>query len=289
MIANFFFENKGALIMDQSYFAGPGNIYRAEILFKAGVHPDKSGMDLERDEFDEIWFHTVALLNRGYETGSILTVDPEEARSLGKPKLRRYIYNSKKCPRCNTPIKTWDIANRTCYACPKCQPLVSRNQPESSAVVTPAKTDCVPFNSHCARENVDSRLAESGPSRLTVKEIKAQLTKIGVQIPFKGKKADLVELLTTATTSTKSSGDEERKSAAFVSPEDAAFEKARAGESLAVEHIAELAPGQARKARVRVLFPGEGDTVEESKNVKAKRKASLQNKRSARKSKRKKS
>ena len=30
----------GALIMDQSFFTGPGNIYRAEILFKAAVHPD---------------------------------------------------------------------------------------------------------------------------------------------------------------------------------------------------------------------------------------------------------
>jgi hypothetical protein len=37
----------------------------------------------------------------------------------------------------------------------------------------------------------------------------------------------------------------------FVSPEDAATEKALAGENLAVEHIAELAPGQARKARAR--------------------------------------
>jgi endonuclease-8 len=33
----------GAIIMDQSFFAGPGNIYRAEILFKAAVHPDTAG------------------------------------------------------------------------------------------------------------------------------------------------------------------------------------------------------------------------------------------------------
>ena len=29
----------GQLLMDQSCFAGVGNIYRCEILFKAGVHP----------------------------------------------------------------------------------------------------------------------------------------------------------------------------------------------------------------------------------------------------------
>jgi formamidopyrimidine-DNA glycosylase len=146
----------GALIMDQTFFAGPGNIYRAEILFKAGVHPDKRGLELERPEFDRIWYHTVALLERGYETGSILTVDPEEALSLGEPKLRRYIYNSSKCPRCKSPIKTWQIANRTCYACLKCQPM----GPEAT-IVTPSKNH-EPFNSHCARESAEIRLAETG-------------------------------------------------------------------------------------------------------------------------------
>ena len=82
----------GALIMDQSFFTGPGNIYRAEILFKAGVHPEISGKDLTRPQFDRVWFHTVELLRRGFQTGSILTVDPEEARALGKPKLRRYAH-----------------------------------------------------------------------------------------------------------------------------------------------------------------------------------------------------
>ena len=42
----------GALVMDQSCFTGPGNIYRAEILFKAGVHPDRPGRSLSRDERD---------------------------------------------------------------------------------------------------------------------------------------------------------------------------------------------------------------------------------------------
>ena len=112
----------GALIMDQSCFTGPGNIYRAEILFKAGVHPDVRGRELTRPQFDQVWRHTVCLLQRGYETGSILTVDEDEARALGKPTLRRYIYNQSNCPRCTHRIETWSINNRTCYACPVCQP-----------------------------------------------------------------------------------------------------------------------------------------------------------------------
>jgi formamidopyrimidine-DNA glycosylase len=34
------------LLMDQSVIAGVGNIYRAEILFKAGVHPEQRGNTL---------------------------------------------------------------------------------------------------------------------------------------------------------------------------------------------------------------------------------------------------
>lgn len=62
---------------------------RCEMHGFAGVHPEVKGHQLSRDQFDRVWFHTVALLQRGFQTGSILTVDPEEAKQLGKPKLRR--------------------------------------------------------------------------------------------------------------------------------------------------------------------------------------------------------
>jgi formamidopyrimidine-DNA glycosylase len=238
----------GALIMDQSFFTGPGNIYRAEILFKAGVHPDIPGKLVEKSEFDLIWYHTVALLRRGYETGSILTVDPDEALSLGKPNLRRYIYNAANCPRCHSTIKVWQIASRTCYACPSCQPRLKST--EAASMVTPEK-DCEPFNSHCARESASVRLQASGPSRLTVKEIKIELVQRGVTVPPGTPKAKLIELLEGELASKGNI-----KNLAFLSPEEAAAEKAAAGESLAVEHIAELAPGQARAARARLLSKG---------------------------------
>ena len=294
----------GALIMDQSYFTGPGNIYRAEICFKAGIHPNRLGNTLLRQEFDTVWYHTKDLLERGYATGSILTVDPEEALALGKPRMRRYIYNTAKCPRCFTSIKSWQIASRTCYACPKCQPLNPNTlEPEqTSSAVTPEQ-DVVPFNSHCARESVGTRLFESGPSRLTVKELKAELAERNVSFPANAKKAKLVELLLSemkpvvvtpqvepkmdlakltvkmlkaqllergisfpsnakkavlvdlVLSSKPTTKKIDPKKDIFVSSEAAAAEKAGAGESLAVEHIAELAPGQARKARAAKRKP----------------------------------
>ena len=57
---------------------------------QAGVHPEQPGHTLSRAEFDAVWEHSVLLLQRGFQEGSILTVDPAEARKLGPPWTRRH-------------------------------------------------------------------------------------------------------------------------------------------------------------------------------------------------------
>jgi hypothetical protein len=127
---------------------------------------------------------------------------------------------------------------------------------------------------------------------MKAKEIKDELTRLGVQMPPKAKKAELLDLLqkaskeenkeTPAVVSPKATPKSEKGATAetsscpapaIVSPEDAALEKARAGENLAVEHIAELGPGQARKARSRVLFPTGDDEFVSTHTTRAKRHA----------------
>ena len=83
---------------------------------------------------------------------------------------------------------------------------------------------------------------------MTVKELKAQLTKRSIDFPSNARKATLTQCLLSSEQVEKKTNT---RRAIFVSSESAAAEKAAAGESLAVEHIAELAPGQARKARSR--------------------------------------
>jgi hypothetical protein len=36
-----------------------------------------------REQFEKLWSHSVTLLQRGFTSGSILTVDPEEAQVGG--------------------------------------------------------------------------------------------------------------------------------------------------------------------------------------------------------------
>ncbi len=58
-------------------------------MFKAGVHPEQPANTVARPAFELLWRHSVELLQRGFKTGSILTVDPAEAKMLGKPWTRR--------------------------------------------------------------------------------------------------------------------------------------------------------------------------------------------------------
>ena len=87
--------------------------------------------------------------------------------------------------------------------------------------------------SMCRLCSFAARLAK-GPALLTVDELVRELAARGIRMP-KTPKSSLVRALEEAM---------QPKSA-----EAAAAEKAMAGESLAVEHIAELAPAQARRAR----------------------------------------
>jgi formamidopyrimidine-DNA glycosylase len=261
----------GLLIMDQSFFTGPGNIYRAEILFKAGIHPETPGNSLTRQEFDTIWFHTVELLQWGYEKGSILTVLPEEANALGRPWLRRYIYNSSSCGRCGSKVVSWSIANRTCYRCVNCQPMNKRidltdrkttdlTYNKSTGQGKKTEIGVQPFISHCASEPLSTRIriGQSDMQILKVKELRKILLENGFDAPRGWKKSQLGDEILRRSVF-KSSTPLSSKSASLVpssmpkaklvitSGEDAAMEKVIAGESRSVEHTAELSMVQVKR------------------------------------------
>ena len=265
----------GALCMDQAYYAGVGNIYRAEILFVAGVHPEIKGSELSRAQFDRIWAATVSLMRRGYEGGSILTVDPAEAIALGKPSLRRYIYNLAKCGRCGTGVRSWDVQGRTCYACPSCQPRDGAKLGEDTAasnpkrgtpqkrppkkmtlkkIRTPPSEDEIPdeiaheigtpprlFTSHCALESLEERMHT--PEKLRVAELRAALDAGGVP-SARLRKPDLVEKLQghlAARTTMAENGVVVKVpfKGTIRSVCAAARDKVLAGESRAVEQVAD--------------------------------------------------
>lgn len=148
----------GLLLLDQHMVAGIGNIFRAEILFKAGIHPEQPAKTLSREAFERIWTHSVGCLQAGVKSGSIKTVDPEEAKLLGKPWKSRYIYNHAKCGRCKSAIVSWSMASRRAYACPQCQPVLpGTDLPELRKQVLEKAAKSHLFTSSCVPEDRNPR------------------------------------------------------------------------------------------------------------------------------------
>ena len=111
----------GALLLDQSILSGVGNVYRAEALFVAGIHPETPGAELGTRDFTRLWKTLVRMLNDGVKDRAIITVrhlEPERPRR----EERTWVYGRSTCRRCDEALRRWDLASRVMYACETCQP-----------------------------------------------------------------------------------------------------------------------------------------------------------------------
>lgn len=117
----------GAAMLDQTVMAGVGNVYRAEILFLAGIDPSTPSKALARDDVEAIWKLTVEQLTLGERLGRIVTVDPEEVGVPGPNKVprgeRTYVYKraGASCRRCGSGIRSTELGSRSIWWCPSCQ------------------------------------------------------------------------------------------------------------------------------------------------------------------------
>ena len=114
----------GKLLMDQSVVAGVGNVYRAEVLFVLGIHPERPGREIVRVEFDQIWASLVELMEIGVKYNRIIISDPKDvgkARSRMSRAERLLVYKHKNCSKCDGPVDWWDLGARKAYACKRCQ------------------------------------------------------------------------------------------------------------------------------------------------------------------------
>ena len=120
----------GQLLMNQDVVAGIGNIYRAELLFRAGIDPHKPGRDLTRLQWDALWKDTRALLRDGVRDGAIITTRPKD-RPAGAPVVGRRMRKDGRsyvayragepCRICGDKVRVEPMAGRKLYWCPTCQ------------------------------------------------------------------------------------------------------------------------------------------------------------------------
>jgi formamidopyrimidine-DNA glycosylase len=112
------------LIMDQTFISGVGNLYAAEALFKARIHPERPASSLSEKEKESLFKEIKDTLSEAikYKGSSV----DQYVQLSGKPgdyvKYHKvYDRQGKPCLVCKTPIKRISLAGRGTYFCPKCQ------------------------------------------------------------------------------------------------------------------------------------------------------------------------
>jgi len=115
------------LLMDQSVVAGIGNVYRAELLFRARLNPHTPGRSLSEETVRALWRDWAKLLKIGVETGQMMTMDglrgAAKDAALANRADRHWVYHrtGEPCRVCGTPIVMEELGGRKLYWCPSCQ------------------------------------------------------------------------------------------------------------------------------------------------------------------------
>jgi len=113
-----------AILLNQRFLAGLGNIYADELLFAARVHPRTRTDRISRQRAKEIHKHmleilALAIAHRGSSVSDY--VDSSGERGSFQQLHNVYGREGEPCPRCGTAIRRTVIAQRGTHYCPRCQ------------------------------------------------------------------------------------------------------------------------------------------------------------------------
>lgn len=102
------------LLMDQELIAGIGNIYSDEIVFQAGVRPDRRTSELSGDEIRTVFDKMKWVLRESISLDADLDAYPDRF-------LIPHRGRGGTCPRDGSRLVKKTIAGRSSYYCPECQ------------------------------------------------------------------------------------------------------------------------------------------------------------------------
>ena len=113
-----------ALLLDQGFLRGVGNIYADESLWRAMIHPARLGASLSKEEakalrcvLREVLQKAIAM--RGSSISDFLDADGQPGEY--QRHHRAYGREGETCYRCGAIIRRSIVAGRSSYFCPKCQ------------------------------------------------------------------------------------------------------------------------------------------------------------------------
>jgi formamidopyrimidine-DNA glycosylase len=112
------------LLLDQSIFAGIGNIYADEALILAGVRPSRPARRLSGNESEKLARSVRAVLRRAIRRGGSSISDfmlPDGAAGAYPDEHRVYSRTGQPCLACKQPIRRRVLGQRSSHFCPSCQ------------------------------------------------------------------------------------------------------------------------------------------------------------------------
>ena len=112
------------LLMEQSFLAGIGNLYAAEGLFCAAIHPQRGVYKITSEELGRLYdclkgILSVAIKNRGTSVDTFRDLKGKEGGFSSY--LKVYGRKNQPCFKCRTPIKRITLGGRGTYFCSQCQ------------------------------------------------------------------------------------------------------------------------------------------------------------------------
>ncbi len=115
-----------ALLMDQDFVSGIGNLYSDEILFTAGLRYDRPSDGLSATEVRRLYRAMVETLNDAIKHRGSTLVDEQYRDLFGKAgdyqgSHQVYDREGEPCRRCRNPIVRAKVAGRSTFYCEHCQ------------------------------------------------------------------------------------------------------------------------------------------------------------------------
>jgi formamidopyrimidine-DNA glycosylase len=114
-----------AALLDQRTLAGMGNIYVDEALWRARLNPLRPASGLDRNELRRLHRGIRAALEHGLARQGSTLRDyrlPDGSGGSMQDEFRVYGRRDEPCDRCGTLIARTQVAGRTTWFCPTCQP-----------------------------------------------------------------------------------------------------------------------------------------------------------------------
>ena len=121
------------VLLDQRVVAGIGNVYKSEVLFACGLHPDRPADTLDAASIVALLETAARLMHANTDAAPMGTPvayrGPRRTTGRAAPGANLWVYDraGRPCRRCGTPIVAAKRGAdaRTTYWCPRCQPPAS--------------------------------------------------------------------------------------------------------------------------------------------------------------------